>query len=45
MLAQLRQEYLGLRDDLDGTVLFAAYPHPGRPRAEGEDGVIAVRSG
>jgi len=34
MLAQLRQVFLGLRDDLGGTVLFAAYPHAGLPRAE-----------
>jgi hypothetical protein len=42
---QLRQEHLELRDDLDGTMLFAACPRPGCPRAEGEGGVIAVRSG
>jgi hypothetical protein len=34
--------FLDLRDHLGGTILFAAHPHPGRPHAEGNDGVIAV---
>jgi hypothetical protein len=36
--------FVGLRDDLDGAILFAAY-RIRDARAEGNDGVVAVRSG